>query len=58
MNTMELCIEVATEEESYVPLMIKSIMEDVRDKVPYVPIVADVEMTETSWANKKEVYYD
>ena len=55
---MELCIEVAPEEESFVPLMIKTIMEDVRDKIPYVPIVADVEMTETNWANKKEVYYD
>lgn len=54
----ELCIEVAPDEESYVPLAIKKIMEDVKDKIPYIPIVADVEMTDTNWADKKEVFYD
>ena len=54
----ELCIEVAKEEESFVPKFIKQLMEDVRDKVPYVPIVSEVEKTTTNWANKEEVYFD
>ena len=37
---------------------IKEIMEDVKDKVPYLPIVADVEMTRTNWAEKEEVEFD
>lgn len=49
---------VAPEEESFVPQKIKEIMEDVKDKVPFVPIVAEVEMTRTNWAEKKEVYFD
>lgn len=54
----ELCFEIAPEEESFVPKKIKEIMEDVKDKVPYVPIVADVEKSNTTWADKKEVYFD
>ena len=54
----ELCIEVAHDEESYVPRQIEKIMEDVTDKVPYLPIVAEVEMTTTNWADKKPVYFD
>ena len=54
----ELCIEVAPEEESFVPKKIKEIMEDVRDVVPYLPIVADVEMTRTNWSEKEEVNFD
>lgn len=54
----ELCIEVAHDEESYVPREIERIMEDVKDKVPYLPIVAEVEMTTTNWADKKPVYFD
>lgn len=54
----ELSFMVAPEEESFVPQKIKEIMEDVRDKVPFVPIVAEVEMTRTNWAEKKEVYFD
>lgn len=51
----ELCIEVAPEEESFVPKKIKEIMEDVRDVIPYIPIVAEVEMTKTNWSEKEEV---
>ena len=54
----ELCIEVSPDEESFVPKKIKEIMEDVKDKVPYVPIVAEVEMTKTNWAEKEEVEFD
>lgn len=54
----ELCIEVAPEEESFVPKKIKEIMEDVRDVVPYLPIVAEVEMTKTNWSEKKEVEFE
>lgn len=51
----ELCIEVAPEEESFIPKKIKEIMEDVRDVIPYIPIVAEVEMTRTNWSEKEEV---
>ena len=54
----ELCFEVAPEEESYVPKKIKEIMEDVKDKVPYLPIVAEVECTKTNWSEKESVYFD
>ena len=54
----ELCVEVAQDEEDIVPREIERIMEDVKDKVPYLPIVAEVEMTDTNWAEKKPVYFD
>lgn len=54
----ELCIEVAPDEESFVPKKIKEIMENVKDVIPYLPIVAEVEMTKTNWSEKKEVYFD
>ena len=54
----ELCIEVSHDEESYVPRQIEKIMEAVTDKVPYLPIVAEVEKTTTNWAEKKPVYFD
>jgi len=54
----ELAIEVAKDEVDFVPRKIKEIMEDVKDKVPYLPIVADVEKTTTNWADKEEVYFD
>lgn len=52
----ELCIEVAPDEENEVPLAIKTMMEDVKDIIPYVPIVSEIECTSTTWADKKEVY--
>ena len=54
----ELCVEVACDEEDFVPREIERIMEDVKDKIPYLPIVAEVEMTTTNWAEKKPVYFD
>lgn len=49
----ELAFEVF-EGEEYVITEIKSIMEHVRNVVPYVPIVSDVEYTKTNWADKKD----
>lgn len=51
----ELAIEVAPEEESFVPHDIKKIMESEEDVMPYVPIVCEVEATDTTWADKSEV---
>lgn len=53
---MEVCIEIAPEEEDTVPITIKRMMEDVSDVIPYVPVVSDVECTSTTWADKKDVY--
>lgn len=50
-----MAIEVHPDEESYVPKQIKQFMEEVQDVIPYVPMVSEVEMTETNWAAKKEV---
>jgi DNA polymerase-1 len=51
----EIAIEVHPDEESYVPKTIKGFMEEVGDVIKWVPMVSEVEMTETSWADKKEV---
>ena len=51
----EVAIEVHPDEESYVPKQIKQFMEEVQDVIPYVPMVSEVEMTETNWASKKEI---
>ena len=51
----ELAIEVAPEEESFVPHDIKEIMESEEDVMPYVPIVCEVEATDTTWADKSGV---
>lgn len=55
MNKLELAIEVAPEEESFVPHDIKKIMESEEDVMPYVPIVCEVEATDTTWADKSGV---
>lgn len=52
----EVCIEVSPDEEDFVPIKIKQMMEDVNDIIPYVPIVSEVEATSTTWADKKDVY--
>jgi DNA polymerase-1 len=54
----EVQIEIPPEEESIVPKKIKEIMEDVMDKIPHIPIVAEVEKTSTTWAAKKGVHLD
>ena len=51
----ELAIEVSPDEESYVPKAIKEMMESIGNTIKYVPMVAEVEATDTNWASKKEV---
>lgn len=51
----ELAIEVAPEEESYVPKAIKEMLESCGDVIKGVPMVVEVEATDTNWAEKKEV---
>lgn len=48
----EVCLEVAYGEEYIVP-KVKEFMECMKEKVPYVPIVCEIEYSETSWADKK-----
>lgn len=55
---MELCFEVSPDEKDYVPRKIKEIMEDVKDKIPYIPIIAEVECSDTNWKDKHPVYFD
>lgn len=51
----EIAVEVHPDEESYVPKKLKEILEACGEVIKYVPMVSEVEMTETNWANKKEV---
>lgn len=51
----ELAIEVHPDEENEVPKRIKQFMEEVGDVIKCVPLIAEVEMTETNWSEKKEV---
>ncbi len=51
----ELAIEVHPDEESYVPKKVKEILEGCGKVIKNVPMVVEVEMTETNWADKKEV---
>lgn len=51
----ELAIEVFPDEESYVPKAIKEMMESIGNTIKYLPMVAEVEATDTNWAEKKEV---
>lgn len=51
----ELAIEVAPGEEDEVPKKIKEFMESVNDVIKWIPMVAEVEMTKTNWADKKGV---
>lgn len=52
---MELAIEVAPGEEDEVPKKVKELMESVGDVIKWVPMVAEVEMTDTNWADKHPV---
>ncbi len=54
----ELGIEVADDEKDFVPQKVKEIMEDVKDKIPYIPIIAEAECTTTNWKEKHPVYFD
>lgn len=51
----ELAVEIHPDEESYVPMKIKEILESCGEVINKVPMVVEVEMTETNWADKKEV---
>ena len=51
----ELAIEVAPEEESYVPKAIKEMLESCGEVIKWVPMVVEVEATDMNWAEKKEV---
>lgn len=51
----ELAIEVAPDEESYVPKAIKEMMESIGNTIKYVPFIAEVEMTDNNWADKHVV---
>ena len=51
----ELAIEVAPGEEDELPKKIKELMESINDVIKWCPMVSEVEMTETTWADKKEV---
>ena len=51
----ELIFEVVPEEEDEVPIRIKEIMEKIGEVLKYIPMVSELEMTETDWSNKKEV---
>ena len=51
----ELAIEVAPEEESYVPKAIKEMLESCGDIIKSLPMVVEVEATDTNWSEKKEV---
>ena len=51
----ELIFEVVPEEEDEVPKRVKEIMEKIGDVLKYIPMVSELEMTETDWSDKKEV---
>lgn len=51
----EIAVEIHPDEESYVPKRLKEIMEACNDVIKYVPMVSEVECTETNWAEKQEV---
>lgn len=51
----EVVFEVAPEEESFVPKKVKEIMEKIGVVIDRVPMVAEVEMSDTYWSEKKEV---
>lgn len=51
----ELALEIAPGEEDTVPKKVKELMESVGDVIKWCPMVAEVEMTDTNWAEKHEV---
>ena len=51
----ELAIEVHPDEELFVPKKIQEIMQSIGNVIKYVPMVAEIEATETTWADKKDV---
>lgn len=51
----ELALEIAPGEEDEVPKKVKELMESVGDVIKWCPMVAEVEMTDTNWAEKHGV---
>ena len=51
----EIAVEVHPDEESYVPKKLKEILEACGEVIKYCPMVCEVEMTTSNWAEKKEV---
>lgn len=51
----EIAVEVHPDEEPYVPKKIKEMLESCGEVIKWVPMVVEVEMTESNWADKKEV---
>lgn len=51
----EIAVEIHPDEESFVPKQLKAFLEECGEVIKYVPMVSEVEMTETNWADKKEV---
>ena len=51
----ELALEIAPGEEDEVPKKIKEFMESIGDVIKWVPMVSEVEMTDTNWAEKHGV---
>lgn len=51
----ELIFEVHPDEEQEVPKKVKEIMEKIGEVFKYIPMVSEVEMTETNWSEKHEV---
>jgi DNA polymerase-1 len=50
----EIIVSIHKDEEWLVPL-IKDIIDDNKEKVKYIPMICDVEKTDTNWAEKYEV---
>ena len=51
----EIAVEIHPDEESFVPKQLKEYLEECGEVIKYVPMVSEVEMTESNWADKKEV---
>ena len=51
----EIAVEIHPDEESFVPKQLKAFLEECGEVIKYVPMVSEVEMTESNWADKKEV---
>lgn len=50
----EIQVAIHEGEENLIPI-IKGVMEDTKDIIPSIPMVCDVEVTHTSWADKEEL---
>lgn len=51
----EIAVEIHPDEENEVPKKLKEFMEGISSTIKWVPMVSEVEMSETSWADKHDV---